>query len=165
MQISAQQKLQQMVANGELDPEDLEGAVIQAGPAALKKTIPVRGKRKAATPSNRNAKPSNHSQTDTPLPPTSEVDTTNTSLFNSVFTSTSHGKDWSDDKAQEILHECRAKMLAEGLLVPFTTTPPAPQIDTEGEGTSDAELDGEPNGGSKSGGKARKKRGKRGARK
>ena len=47
MQISATKTLQQMVARGELEPEDLEGAVIQAGPAAVKKqTIPARSARK-----------------------------------------------------------------------------------------------------------------------
>jgi BRCA1-associated protein len=42
MQISAQQKLQEMVANGELEPEDLAGAVIEAGPAAVKKSALAR---------------------------------------------------------------------------------------------------------------------------
>ena len=47
MQISAQRKLQEMVARGELEAEDLEGAVIQAGPAAMKKTALARGAKRA----------------------------------------------------------------------------------------------------------------------
>ena len=51
IQISAQQKLQEMVAKGELEPEDLEGAVIEAGPAAVKKTaLARRAKRTAQLP-------------------------------------------------------------------------------------------------------------------
>jgi BRCA1-associated protein len=44
MQVSAQKKLQEMVANGELSPEDLAGATIEAGPSNAKK-----GKGKART--------------------------------------------------------------------------------------------------------------------
>ncbi|KIW65337.1 hypothetical protein PV04_07606 [Phialophora macrospora] len=168
MQISAQRKLQEMVANGELGPEDLEGAVIEAGPAAVKKTRPVRGRRRPADTWLHGRGPSlaqpETSISTAALPPANdELDKESVSLLNTVFGSTSHGKDWDADKAKEILSGCRAKLIGEGLLVPSTTTPPATQVDTEG--SSDAELDGEPTGGGKSKATARKRRaGKRAGR-
>jgi len=155
--------------NGELDPEDLEGAVIEAGPAAVKKTMPTRGRRKAAKPSSRNPEPLNQSQASPsvlqpPTPSDDDLEKADASLLYTVFTSTSPSSNWDEQKAKEILNDCRTKLLAEGLLVPSSTTPPAPQIDTEGEGTSDAELDGEPNGGGPARGPAKKKRGKKGGR-
>jgi hypothetical protein len=162
MQISAQRKLQEMVANGELGPEDLEGAVIEAGPAPVKKTIPVRGRRRPADASGHSHGPSSGqpqaSTSIAALPnPSDELDRADISLLNTIFGSTSHGKDWDADKAKEILSGCRAKLIGEGLLVPSTTTPPATQVDTEG--SSDAELDGEPTGGGKSKATAKRKRG------
>ncbi|KAJ9610437.1 hypothetical protein H2200_005214 [Cladophialophora chaetospira] len=167
MQISAQQKLQQMVANGELDPEDLEGAVIEAGPAAVKKTIQAGGRRKTAKPSSRHPEPSSQASPSTgqlPTRPPDTIDRATASLLNAVLTSTSHSEAWDTEKAKEILNECRAKLMSEGLLGPSSKTPPAPQIDTESEGTSDAELDGGPNAGGQARGPAKKKRGKRGGR-
>lgn len=175
MQVSAQQKLQQMVANGELDPEDLEGAVIEAGPAAIKKTLTTKARRKTPKQSSHNLEPSTEARASPsiahhPSPTVNSLDKAENlhpvpvGVFD-ILDSTTPGKNWDEQRAKAILDQCRAKLFAEGLLTPHTTTPPAPQIDTEGEGTSDAELEGEPNGGSQPRGPARKKRGKKGGRK
>jgi hypothetical protein len=131
MQISAQQKLQEMVANGELDPEDLEGAVIQAGPAAVKKTSATRRGRKTDVP------PSPAAAQNLASGSSDTANTTSSALVNAIFGSTSHTQSWDDEKAQQILRDCRSKLIDEGLLDPSA---PAPHVDTEG--SSDADGDG-----------------------
>ncbi|EXJ78096.1 hypothetical protein A1O3_09257 [Capronia epimyces CBS 606.96] len=137
MQISAQRKLEEMVANGELEAEDLEGAVIEAGPA---KKVPLARRRKLANEQNRGAGSSAPSQ---PLPassPTSrEGPVDRLVLYNSIFGESSRGKDWDEQKAKRILDECRAKLLSEGLLVSPTPSVSGRTESSEGEDDGNGE--------------------------
>ncbi|KIX01608.1 uncharacterized protein Z518_09334 [Rhinocladiella mackenziei CBS 650.93] len=165
MQISAQKKLQEMVEKGELEQEDLEGAVIEAGPAAKK--IPLRRRRKTV-----NDQPCRGSSPSIPppvaypgssAPSSASVGKTDESylLYTDIFGQSLRGKNWDDEKAQKILGECRARLLGEGLLVPSAST--SVTVETE---DSEAEADGQHNDDGESEGKAkesvsRKKRGKK----
>lgn len=162
MQISAQKKLQEMVANGELDQADLDGAVIEAGPAAKK--LPVRrGRRAAANGPVRSPASPALGQLVPNRPSGSSEKTTDdaTLLYNNIFGECSRSKSWDDEKVKSILDEARAKLLGEGLLA--TPTEISGQTQVETEGSSDAEEDGE--GKSKVTGTAKKKKGKRKAKK
>ncbi|KAI1618378.1 BRCA1-associated protein [Exophiala viscosa] len=147
MQISAQRKLQEMVANGELEQEDLEGAVIEAGPA---KKVPIRHGRRVGTGATRSA---------APLPATSgssasaERHDDVQAAYSEIFGSSSRGDGWDEQKARSIMDECKQKLLGEGLLVP------AARAESE---DSDAELDGEK---IKAAGPSKKRKAKRKAKK
>lgn len=131
MQISAQKKLQEMVENGELEQEDLDGAIIQAGPA---KKMPLRRGRKVVNGASRtSALPTPPQSAHSPSGPGSRA-TETSNLYDTVFGEGSRGKDWDEEKAKKILDECRARLLSEGLL----SLPPL----AESEG-SDAGADGE----------------------
>ncbi|KAL2444446.1 Polyubiquitin [Exophiala dermatitidis] len=147
MQISAQQKLQEMVANGELDAEDLEGAVIEAGPA---KTVPASiarrrrgrgaaasGQRKSADsgPLSASTATSNKNKPSSTRGPHNDDDHHHGDiLYHGIFGSSTRGKDWDEQKAKQILDECRAKLLGEGLLQdppPLPVAPSAESSETE----------------------------------
>ncbi|EXJ88476.1 hypothetical protein A1O1_05406 [Capronia coronata CBS 617.96] len=137
MQISAQKKLQEMVANGELDAEDLEGAVIEAGPA---KKVPTARRRRVTNTKQTGLSGSTSAPSTQQPPATSSTSIEKTrdrtegeDLLNSIFAQLSRSHDWDEQKAKQILDECRTKMLGEGLLV---QAPPA-SAETEG---SDAEA-------------------------
>lgn len=137
MQISAQRKLQEMVENGELEPEDLDGAVIEAGPAAKRKLPLRRGARVVQAQSGKNAATSGSPAS----PASSTAAAASTGLYRELLGTSSPSKDWDDEKAKKILEECRAKLLGEGLLVPSNPdAPPAAGVETE---DSDVDDDGE----------------------
>jgi hypothetical protein len=135
MQISAQKKLQEMVANGELDQEDLDGATIEAGPA---KKVPLRRGRRIVNGQGRNVSSSMPAQT----PHAGGGDASRytggsnemNALYGEIFGEGLRSKDWDEDKAKKILDECKAKLLGEGLIVP----PAAAEAES-----TDAEVDGE----------------------
>lgn len=134
MQISAQKKLQEMVANGELEPEDLEGAVIQAGPA---KKVSATGRRRVGKAGQPNL-PATSPSLPTATPPISGEETNDRdNLYDSIFGESSRGKDWDEQKAKQILEECRAKLLGEGLLV-STLAGPAETESSDEEGDNKA---------------------------
>lgn len=144
MQISAQRKLQEMVEKGELDQEDLDGAVIEAGPAAKKK-LPLRRGRKGvhaaqATSSGNDVaagSPKLHLPSPSPSPAPATDTFASASLYRDLLGANSLSKDWNDEKAKAILEECRAKLLGEGLLVPSTSNAAA----VETEDSDDAEVE------------------------
>ncbi|KAK4934723.1 hypothetical protein LTR10_024096 [Elasticomyces elasticus] len=147
MQISAQKKLQEMVANGELEQEDLEGAIIEAGPA---KKVPIRRGRRVGNSAIRSAD----------LPPATSGPSGSAerhediqAVYNDIFASSARGEGWDEQKAKTILDECKQRLLGEGLLVPSA------QVESE---SSDAELDGEK---SKVSGPSKKRKGKKKAKK
>lgn len=143
MQISAQRKLQEMVENGELEQEDLDGAVIEAGPAAKKKLLPRRGRKAVQAQADRSGLIPGGSTlpTTSAFHPSPAASTSaSAGFYRELLGTNSISKDWNDEKARTILEECRAKLLGEGLLLP--STPNAPAVETEG---SDTEVDGEAN--------------------
>jgi hypothetical protein len=135
MQISAQKKLQEMVANGELDQEDLDGATIEAGPA---KEVPLRRGRRIVNGQGRNVSSSTPAQTPHPVggdaSRSTDGSTEMNALYGEIFGEGLRSKDWDEDKAKKILDECKAKLLGEGLIVP----PAAAEAES-----TDAEVDGE----------------------
>jgi len=146
MQISAQRKLQEMVERGELNQEDLDGAVIEAGPAAKQK-LPLRRGRKgvhaAQATSSSGLVAAGSAKPVVPSPPPSPAPAVDTfasaGLYRDLLGANSLSKNWNKEKAKAILEECRAKLLGEGLLVPSTSTAAA----VETEESDDAEGDGE----------------------
>ncbi|KAL2410050.1 Polyubiquitin [Exophiala dermatitidis] len=137
MQISAQKKLQEMVANGELDAEDLEGAVIEAGPA--KKVPPSiarrrRGRAGGATGQRQSAGSgplSASAANKNTIKPVSTRQPHNDDeprdiLYHDIFGSSTRSKNWDEQKAKQILDECRAKLLSEGLLLQHPDPLPVP---------------------------------------
>lgn len=168
MQISAQRKLQEMVANGELEQEDLDGAVIEAGPAAKKKLPLRRGRRgmqvqAGKTPIAGGAVPSTTSGSRSPSAPASASTSGNADLYRELLGANSLSNEWDDEKAKKILEECRAKLLGEGLLVP--STPNAPAVETE---DSDGDIEADDIGEQQQGDKAKaskKRKGKKKAKK
>ncbi|OQU93808.1 hypothetical protein CLAIMM_00275 [Cladophialophora immunda] len=167
MQISAQRKLQEMVERGELEQEDLEGAVIEAGPAPAPKRMirGGRGRRGLNSPSRNLETSKSLPQQQQHQPATDGHQASSASkdkpepvhsFYNDIFGESSRSHDWDDEKAKRILDECRAKLLGEGLLVPSAPTSASSHVETEG--SSDVELDGE---GKAKGTAARKKKGKK----
>lgn len=159
MQISAQRKLQEMVANGEIEPADLENATIMAGPAKQK---PLSRNRKGQTPS-RVSSLSRHDRRPSAQPSAQHSlksdDDLAKELYNGIAgTGTSNlerGSDWNSEKAQKVLEECRLKLIEDGLLV-AVGRPAA--VETDG-----SEADGEDN--AEPGKTSKKRKGKRRARK
>ncbi|KEF63793.1 uncharacterized protein A1O9_01771 [Exophiala aquamarina CBS 119918] len=146
MQISAQRKLEEMVERGELDQEDLDGAVIEAGPAAKKK-LPLRRGRKgvhAQTSSSSGLVAAGSTRLPNPSSPPSPAPATDTftsaGLYRDLLGANSPSNDWNEEKARLILEECRAKLLGEGLLVPSGSNATAVEME---DSDGDAELDGE----------------------
>ncbi|EXJ73925.1 uncharacterized protein A1O5_02219 [Cladophialophora psammophila CBS 110553] len=182
MQISAQRKLQEMVEKGELDKEDLEGAVIEAGPAPAPKRTMHGGKGRRGVINNPSrsleASKSSYNQqpattTTTTAHPTSSSASKGKqpeevqSIYDDIFGDSSRSHDWDEEKAKKILDECKAQLLGEGLLVPSASASVPPtstfsHVETEGS-NSDAEIDGEEGGEekAKAKGSARKRKGKR----
>ncbi|KIW83316.1 hypothetical protein Z517_02561 [Fonsecaea pedrosoi CBS 271.37] len=175
MQISAQRKLQEMVEKGELEQEDLEGAVIEAGPAPAPKRIlrGGKGRRDLNSPSQRlnisKDLPQQQAATTSKQQVSSAARDTPEeahSIYNDIFGESSRSQDWDEEKAKKILDECRARLLGEGLLVPSAPTSTSAHVETEG--SSDAEPDGEEGGDEAAkpkGTATRKKKGKRKAKK
>ncbi|KAK5343191.1 hypothetical protein LTR98_000820 [Exophiala xenobiotica] len=163
MQISAQKKLQEMVANGELDQEDLDGATIEAGPA---KKVPLSRGRRIMNGQGRNVSSSMPAQTphaggDGDASRSTGGSNEMNALYGEIFGEGLRSKDWDEDKAKKILDECKAKLLGEGLIVP----PAAAEAES-----TDAEVDGEQeiNGQGKSkgtSGASKKRKGKKKAKK
>ncbi|OAL35205.1 hypothetical protein AYO20_05459 [Fonsecaea nubica] len=174
MQISAQRKLQEMVEKGELEQEDLEGAVIEAGPAPAPKRIlrGGKGRRVLNSPSQRLNVSKDLPQQQAATTSKQQVSSASRdtpeeapSIYNDIFGESSRSQDWDEEKAKKILDECRAKLLGEGLLVPSAPTSTSAHVETEG--SSDAEPDGEGGGdeAKPKGTATRKKKGKRKAKK
>jgi hypothetical protein len=131
MQISAQKKLQEMVVNGELEQEDLDGAIIEAGPA--KKTPLRRGRNVANGPSRNGAVPIPTQARHSPSGSASNAAETSI-LYKNIFGESSRSEDWDEEKAKKILDECRSRLFGEGLLNP------SPSADSEG---SDVDIAGD----------------------
>ncbi|KAK6383974.1 uncharacterized protein PV06_01293 [Exophiala oligosperma] len=132
MQISAQKKLQEMVARGELEQEDLDGAIIEAGPA---KKVPLRRGRRIVNGQSRTLGSSgpSHSLRAVPGPlPSVEPPARIHAAYHDIFGEISASKDWDEGKAKQIMEDCKSRLLGEGLLVPSSTT--------EGEGS---DIEGE----------------------
>ncbi|KAK5467929.1 hypothetical protein LTS15_000902 [Exophiala xenobiotica] len=162
MQISAQKKLQEMVANGELDQEDLDGATIEAGPA---KKVPLRRGRRIVNGQGRNVSSSMPAQT----PHAGRGDASRSThgsnemnaLYGEIFGEGLRSKDWDKDKAKKILDECKAKLLGEGLIVPPAAAD-AESTDAEVDGEQEIDGQGKPKGTS---GASKKRKGKKKAKK
>jgi hypothetical protein len=138
MQISAQRKLREMVERGELAAEDLEGAVIEAGPA--KRSFARRGKKKTDNaPNTSNPAPVKAQQPSLSQPSTEKQGAT---IYHELFSQTAHGQRWDEEKARAILDECKAKLLTEGLLVPSTVVAETEGSEGDAEGAEGAEGEG-----------------------
>ncbi|RVX69255.1 hypothetical protein B0A52_07231 [Exophiala mesophila] len=109
MQISAQRKLQEMVDNGELEQEDLDGAIIEAGPA---RKLPVRKTKRGQQAS--------HGPTQVAAPSTPQGQNATGSLLDHLwrdtFSQSQRSKEWDEDKAKAMFEELRAKLIDHGML-------------------------------------------------
>lgn len=154
MQISAQKKLQEMVANGELEQEDLEGAIIEAGPA---KKVPLRRGRRADNGTSRNTSSSVSAAAPSQARASSSAETQDDiqAMYNDIFAVNKRGEGWDEHKARSILDECKQKLLGEGLLDPSASA-------SVGSESDDTELDG---GKVKAAGPSKKRKGKKKAKK
>lgn len=157
MQISAQRKLQEMVENGELEPEDLDGAVIEAGPAAKRKLPLRRGAKVVQTQPGKNVPASTNS------PSAAAAAAASKGLYRELLGTASPSKDWDDEKAKKILEECRAKLLGEGLLVPSNPNVPATSggVETEDSDVDDDVEQEQHRGGEKAKSTNKKRKGKK----
>ncbi|KIW19648.1 hypothetical protein PV08_00222 [Exophiala spinifera] len=162
MQISAQQKLQEMVAKGELEQEDLDGAIIEAGPA---KKVPPRRGRRIVNGQSRNVSSSAAAHSPHPAsgpPPSVEPSNGIHTAYNDIFGEISASKDWDEAKAKQIMEECKSRLVGEGLLVlPSATDGDGDDSDVEGEAGHEDSAEGKP----RSGNANKKRKGKKKAKK
>lgn len=148
MQISAQRKLQEMVEKGELDQEDLEGAVIEAGPA---KRLPVRKTRQGGQ-----ARPGNMTSGRAPtevvgasnLPVQNTTGTLADHLWRETFGQSQRSKEWDEEKAKAMFEELRARLVDQGMLSTSNHAGATVQVDGSEVETDEVERsnDGETQG-------------------